>query len=316
MNWNLFVSELVAGIVHGCIYGLIALGYSIVYGILKFLNFAHGDVYMVGSFIAYGILTVFGGALAVSIPIVLLLVLMFFGAMIGGGLLGVVIERFAYRRLRDAPRIAPLITALGVSFFLENAALLIVGADYQSFDTFSWKPNSSGVGELWAIGFTLPSGVRVSLAEIIVVVGTFVLMIALTLFVGRTQLGRAMRAVSFDRQAAEMMGIDVNRVIAWAFFIGSALAGAAAVFNGIVYQQLWAYMGFQAGLLAFTAAVIGGIGSLPGAVLGGLVIGLAESFTIGYLSSTFSDALVFAILIAVMIIRPTGFFGRPTLSKV
>jgi branched-chain amino acid transport system permease protein len=236
--------------------------------------------------------------------------------MIGGGLLGVAIERFAYRRLRDAPRIAPLITALGVSFFLENAALLIVGADYQSFDTFSWKPNANGVGELWAIGFTLPGGVKVSLAEIIVVVGTFVLMVALTMFVGRTQLGRAMRAVSFDRQAAEMMGIDVNRVIAWAFFIGSALAGAAAVFNGIVYQQVWAYMGFEAGLLAFTAAVIGGIGSLPGAVVGGLVIGLAESFTIGYLSSTFSDALVFAILIAVMILRPTGLFGKPILSKV
>jgi branched-chain amino acid transport system permease protein len=241
---------------------------------------------------------------------------MFLAAMIGGGLLGVVIERFAYRRLRDAPRIAPLITALGVSFFLENAALLIVGADYQSFDTFSWKPNSSGTGQLWAIGFTLPSGVRISLAQIIVVVGTFVLMVALTMFVGRTQLGRAMRAVSFDRQAAEMMGIDVNRVIAWAFFIGSALAGAAAVFNGIVYQQIWAYMGFQAGLLAFTAAVIGGIGSLPGAVVGGLVIGLAESFTIGYLSSTFSDALVFALLIAVMILRPSGLFGRPALTKV
>ena len=315
MNWNLFVSELVDGIVHGCVYGLIALGYSIVYGILKFLNFAHGDVYMVCSFIAYGILTVFGGALAFSIPIVLLLVLMFAGATIGGGLLGVAIERFAYRRLRDAPRIAPLITALGVAFFLENGMQLLVGANYESFNTYSWKPNSEGIGALW-VGFTLPSGVKVSLAQIIVVVGTIVLMIALTMFVSRTQLGRAMRAVSFDRQAAEMMGIDVNRVIAWAFFIGSALAGAAAVFNGIVYQNLWPYMGFTAGLLAFTAAVVGGIGSLPGAVLGGLVIGLAESFTIGYASSTFSDALVFAILIAVMIIRPSGFFARPTLSKV
>jgi branched-chain amino acid transport system permease protein len=315
MNWNLFVSELVDGIIHGCVYGLIALGYSIVYGILKFLNFAHGDVFMVGSFIAYGILTVFGGALAFSIPIVLLLVLMFAGATIGGGLLGVAIERFAYRRLRDAPRIAPLITALGVAFFLENGMQLLVGANYESFDTYSWKPNSSGIGALW-VGFTLPSGVKVSLAQIIVVVGTIVLVIALTMFVNRTQLGRAMRAVSFDRQAAEMMGIDVNRVIAWAFFIGSALAGAAAVFNGIVYQNVWPYMGFQAGLLAFTAAVVGGIGSLPGAVLGGLVIGLAESFTIGYVSSTFSDALVFAILIAVMILRPTGLFGRPALSKV
>jgi len=316
VNWNLFVSELVAGTVHGCVYALIALGYSMVYGILKLLNFAHGDVYMVGSFIGFGILTVFGGATALSIPIWLLLVIMFAAAMLGGGLLGVGIERFAYRRLRDAPRIAPLITALGVSFFLENAALLIVGAEYQSFNSFSWNPNSSGVGQLWAIGITLPGNVRLSLAQMIVIAGTVVLMLALTYFVGRTQLGRAMRAVSFDRQAADMMGIDVNRVIAVTFFVGSALAGAAAIFNGIVYQQVWAYMGFQAGLKGFTAAVIGGIGNLPGAVLGGLLLGLAESFTQGYVSTTFSDAMVFVILIAVMIFRPNGLIGKPALAKV
>jgi branched-chain amino acid transport system permease protein len=311
MNWNLFVTELVAGIVHGSVYALIALGYSMVYGILKLLNFAHGDIYMVGSFIGYGVLTVFGGAAAISIPIGLLLVLMFLAATLGGGLLGVVIERFAYRRLREAPRIAPLITALGVSFFLENGALLVLGADYQSFDTYGWR-NS----ELWTNGFTLPGGVRVGVAQIIVVAGTIVLMIGLTGFVSRTQLGRAMRATSFDRQAAEMMGIDVNRVIAATFFIGSALAGAAGIFNGLVYQQVWPYMGFDAGLKAFTAAVIGGIGNLPGAVVGGLAIGLAESFTIGYLSSTFSDAIVFVILIAVMILRPSGLLGRAAVQKV
>jgi branched-chain amino acid transport system permease protein len=311
MNWTLFVTELVSGLVHGCVYALIALGYSMVYGILKLLNFAHGDIYMVGSFIGYGILTMFGGALALTIPIFFLLVLMFTAAMLGGGLLGVAIERFAYRRLRDAPRIAPLITALGVSFFIENSALLLVGADYQSFDTFDW-----GGGVLWSTGFTLPSGVHVALAQIIVVVGTFVLMVGLTWFVARTQLGRAMRAVSFDRQAAEMMGIDVNRVIAVTFFIGSALAGAAGIFNCLVYQQLWAYMGFAAGLKAFTAAVIGGIGNLPGAVVGGLTIGLAESFTIGYVSSTFSDAIVFVLLIGVMLVRPSGILGKPALQKV
>jgi branched-chain amino acid transport system permease protein len=311
MNWNLFITELVAGIVHGSLYALIALGYSMVYGILKLLNFAHGDVYMIGSFIGYGVLTVFGGATALSIPIAFLLILMFLAAMLGGGILGVVIERFAYRRLREAPRIAPLITALGVSFFLENAAQLLFGADYQSFDTFSWKN-----GELWNNGFTLPAGVHVAVAQIIVVAGTFFLMVALTLFVSRTQLGRAMRAVSYDRQAAEMMGIDVNRVIAATFFIGSALAGAAGIFNGLVYQQVWAYMGFNAGLKAFTAAVVGGIGNLPGAVVGGLAIGIAESFTIGYLSSTFSDAIVFVILIAVMILRPSGLLGRAAVQKV
>ncbi|HVP75186.1 MAG TPA: branched-chain amino acid ABC transporter permease [Gaiellaceae bacterium] len=311
MNWNLFLTELVSGITHGSVYALIALGYSMVYGILKLLNFAHGDVYMVGSFIGFGLITVFGGAEALSTSIWLLLLLMFFCAMLGGGLLGVLIERFAYRRLRNAPRIAPLITALGVSFFLENAALLVLGAQYQSYNTFAWKG-----GELWRNGFTLPSGVHVAVAQIIVVIGAVVLMVFLTLFVQRTQLGKAMRATSFDREAAAMMGIDVDRVIVATFFIGSALAGAAGVFNGLAYQQVWPYMGFQAGLYAFIAAVVGGIGNLPGAVVGGLVIGLAQAFSIGYISSTFSDAIVFAVLIVVMVVRPSGVLGRAAVQKV
>ena len=311
MNWNLFLTELVSGVTHGSVYALIALGYSMVYGILKLLNFAHGDIYMVGSFIGFGLITVFGGAEALSTSIWLLLFLMFFCAMLGGGLLGVLIERFAYRRLRNAPRIAPLITALGVSFFLENAALLVLGAQYQSYNTFAWKG-----GELWRRGFTLPAGVHVALAQVIVVIGAVVLMVFLTLFVQRTQLGKAMRATSFDREAAAMMGIDVDRVIVATFFIGSALAGAAGVFNGLAYQQVWPYMGFQAGLYAFIAAVVGGIGNLPGAVVGGLVIGLAQSLSIGYISSTFSDAIVFAILIVVLIVRPTGVLGRAAVQKV
>jgi branched-chain amino acid transport system permease protein len=311
MNWNLFLTELVAGITHGSVYALIALGYSMVYGILKLLNFAHGDIYMVGSFIGFGIITVFGGAESLHINVVLLLFLMFFCAMLGGGLLGVMIERFAYRRLRNAPRIAPLITALGVSFFLENAAQLVLGAQYQSYNSYSWKG-----GELWTKGFTLPSGVHVGIAQVIVVVGAVVLMVLLTLFVQRTQLGKAMRATSFDREAAAMMGIDVDRVIVATFFIGSALAGAAGVFNGLAYQQLWPYMGFQAGLFAFTAAVVGGIGNLPGSVLGGLLIGLAEAFATGYISSTFKQAIVFAILITVMLVRPSGLLGRAAVQKV
>ena len=311
MNWNLFLTELLAGVTHGSVYALIALGYSMVYGILKLLNFAHGDIYMVGSFIGFGLITVFGGATSLSISVWPLLLLMFLCAMLGGGLLGVMIERFAYRRLRNAPRIAPLITALGVSFFLENAALLVLGAQYQSYNSYSWKG-----GELWLKGFTLGAGVHVAVAQIIVVVGAVVLMVLLTLFVQRTQLGKAMRATSFDREAAAMMGIDVDRVIVATFFIGSALAGAAGVFNGLAYQQVWPYMGFQAGLYAFIAAVVGGIGNLPGSVVGGLVIGLAQSFTIGYVSSTFSDAIVFVILIAVLIVRPSGVFGRAALQKV
>jgi branched-chain amino acid transport system permease protein len=311
MNWNLFVTELVSGITHGSVYALIALGYSMVYGVLKLLNFAHGDIYMVGSFIGFGIITVFGGAETLSANVWILLVLMFICAMLGGGLLGVLIERFAYRRLRNAPRIAPLITALGVSYFLENAALLVLGAQYQSYDSFAWKG-----GELWRRGLRLPAGVHLADAQIIVVVGAVVLMVFLTLFVQRTQLGKAMRATSFDREAAAMMGIDVDRVIVATFFIGSALAGAAGVFNGLAYQQVWPYMGFQAGLYAFIAAVVGGIGNLPGAVVGGLVIGLAQSLSIGYISSTFSDAIVFAILIVVLILRPSGVLGRAAVQKV
>ena len=311
MNWNLFVTELTAGITHGCVYALIALGYSMVYGILKLLNFAHGDIYMVGSFIGLAIINLFGGATNVHINVVLMLFLMFAAAMLGGGLLGVMIERFAYRRLRSAPRIAPLITALGVSFFLENAAQLILGAQQQSYNSFSWPSSPIALN-----GFVLPAQVHVSYAQIIVVAGTIVLVVALTLFVQRTQTGKAMRAVSFDREAAAMMGIDVDHVIVVTFFIGSALAGAAGVFNCISYQQVFPTMGFQAGLFAFTAAVVGGIGNLPGSVLGGLLIGLAEAFSIGYISSTFSQAIVFAILIAVMLVRPSGLLGRAVVQKV
>jgi branched-chain amino acid transport system permease protein len=311
MNWNLFVTELEAGFTHGCVYALIALGYSMVYGILKLLNFAHGDIYMVGAYIGLGIITVFGGATNVHVNVVLMLFLMFGAAMLGGGVLGVMIERFAYRRLRTAPRIAPLITALGVSFFLENAAQLILGAQPQSYNSFSW-PNSA----IALHGFGFPAHTRFSYSQVIVVVGTIVLVVALTYFVQRTQTGKAMRAVSFDREAAAMMGIDVDRVIVVTFFIGSALAGAAGVFNCISYQTAFPTMGFQAGLFAFTAAVVGGIGSLPGSVLGGILIGLAEAFATGYISSTFQQAIVFAILIVVMLVRPSGLLGRAAVTKV
>jgi branched-chain amino acid transport system permease protein len=304
MNWNLFLTELVAGITHGSVYALIALGYSMVYGILKLLNFAHGDIYMVGAFLGFEVLTLAGGPMALSLPIGVLLFLMFFVAMLGGGLLGVAIERFAYRRLRDAPRIAPLITALGVSFFLENAALLVVGADYQSYNSYSWRG-----GELWVNGFTLPAGVHVGWAQVIVVGGTMALMVALTLFVSRTQLGRAMRAVSFDRQAASMMGIDVDRVVVATFFIGSALAGAAALIFGVYYGLTSYIVGYLAGLRAFTAAVLGGIGNIPGAVLGGLVIGFVESLSGQFIGNSWSDVVIFSILIIVLVFRPNGLIG-------
>jgi branched-chain amino acid transport system permease protein len=308
---DFFLTELVNGLTLGSVYALLALGYSMVYGILKLLNFAHGDVYMVGAFIGFGVETAFGGPAAASIPLVPLLALMFLAAMLGAGLLGVVIERFAYRRLRNAPRIAPLITALGVSFFLESAALLLFGAQFRSVDTFTLAN-----GALFAHGIHLTPGVYVSAARIIVVVGALLLMVVLWLLVAKTQVGKAMRATSFDREAAAMMGIDIDRVIVFTFFVGSALAGAAGVMVALVFQQVWPYMGFTAGLKAFTAAVVGGIGNIPGAMLGGVVIGLAESFATGYVSSTFQDAIVFCILIAVMILRPSGLLGRAAVQKV
>ena len=309
-TWDYFVQELVNGLTLGSVYALIALGYSMVYGILKLLNFAHGEVYMIGAFIGYGVLTVSGGPLNPMFPIWLLITFMFVAAMIGSGLLGVVIERFAYRPLRNAPRIAPLISALGVSFFLQNTALLLFSADFRSYDTFDL-----GGGTLFVKG--IHSGpLNISLIRIIVIVTTAALMVGLALFVSRTQVGKAMRATAYDREAAAMMGIDVDRVIVVTFFIGSALAGAAGVMVGLVFQRVYHFMGFVAGLKGFTAAVVGGIGSIPGAMFGGLVIGLAESFSQGYVSTRFYDLFVFGILIVVLIVRPTGLLGKADIKKV
>ena len=304
---DFFVQQIVNGVTLGSVYALIALGYSMVYGILKLLNFAHGEVYMIGAFIGYFVLTSLGGASSPMLPVAPLLILMFLAAMLGAGLLGVVIERFAYRPLRDAPRIAPLISAIGVSFFLQASALLLFSAQFRTYNTPQLIPFSTGleVGPL-----------RISLVRMLVIGSSIFLMLALTLLVSRTRLGKAMRAVSYDREAAAMMGIDVDRVIVATFFIGSVLAGAAGVMVGLVFERVFHFMGFIAGLKGFTAAVIGGIGNIPGAMLGGLLIGLAEAFSSSYISSTFQNLIVFGILITVMLIRPTGLLGSPVLKKV
>ena len=317
-GWPVFWQLFVGGLTLGSVYALIALGYSMVYGILKLLNFAHGDVYMIGAFIGYGMLTALHGPLNPSVPIVLLLIVMFGVAMVGTGVLGVVIERFAYRPLREAPRIAPLISAVGVSFFLQNSALLLFGASYRSYDTYDLgasNPGSGIPGPLFKKLFSL-STVPVSVAQVLVVCVGIVLMIVLTTFVRQTRLGKAMRATAFDREAAAMMGIDVDRVIASTFFIGSALAGAAGVMFGLVFSQIFHFMGFLAGLKGFTAAVVGGIGSIPGAMLGGLLVGLAESFSSGYVSGNWSDLVVFSMLILFMLLRPSGLLGTRAIQKV
>jgi branched-chain amino acid transport system permease protein len=304
---SFFFQELVNGVTTGALYALIALGFSMVYGVLKLLNFAHGDLYMVGAYIGFFVIQWFGGAQHLTIAVPLLLVIMFVLAagLVGG--LGVAIERFAYRPLRDAPRIAPLITAIGVSFFLESSALLLFGAQYRVYNTADFISLSSGI----QIG-----SVTIDSVQILVLVLGVVLMAGLQLLVNRTRLGRQMRAVAADREAAEMLGINVNFVITATFFLGSALAGVAGIMGGLLFNQVTSTIGFIAGLKAFSAAVVGGIGSIPGAMLGGLVIGVAESFVTGYISSTYSNLIVFGILIVVMLIRPSGLLGRAQLQKV
>jgi branched-chain amino acid transport system permease protein len=302
-----FFQELVNGLTTGALYSLVALGFSMVYGVLKLLNFAHGDLYMIGAYVGFFVIQWFGGPSALTIPVPLLLLVMFVLAagLVGG--LGVAIERFAYRPLRDAPRIAPLITAIGISFFLENAALLLFGAQFRVYNTADFISLSSGI----QIG-----SVTIDSVQIMVLVLGLVLMVGLRELVNRTKLGKQMRAVAADREAAEMMGINVNFTISATFFLGSALAGVAGVMGGLLFNQVTPTIGFIVGLKAFTAAVVGGIGSIPGAMLGGLLIGVAESMITGYISSTYTNLFVFALLIVVMLVRPSGLLGQAQLQKV
>jgi len=304
---QIFIQTLVTGIVTGCLYALIALGYSMVYGVLKLLNFAHGDLYMVGAFIGYYVIQWFGGSSALVIPAWLLVIAMLVFAAIAVGGLGVAIERFAYRPLRNAPRIAPLITALGVSFILEDTVLLLFGGYVRSYNTQNFIPFSTAIHI---------DGVNIGVVQILIVVLSVLMMAGLTVLVSRTMFGKSMRAVASDREAAEMLGIDVNRTVALTFFVGSAMAGVAGVMSGLANEPISNYIGFLAGLKAFTAAVVGGIGSIPGSMVGGLAIGLCEAFSASYITSQFSDLIVFGILIATMLVRPQGIFGTPPLQKV
>ena len=318
LGWTGFVELTRNGLALGSLYALIALGYTMVYGILKLLNFAHGDVYMIGAFIGFGVLNAFGGAPSPSLALLPLIVLMFLAAMLGAGALGVVIERFAYRPLRASPRLTVLITALGVSFFLQNSMLLLFGAQFRSYGSFqlgSGNPGAFEPGPLVDPLFTIV-GVNVQMIQVAVVATSVGLMVALTLLVARTKLGKAMRATAFDREAAAMMGIDVDRVIASTFFIGSVLAGAAGVMFGLMFSQIFHFMGFLAGLKGFTAAVVGGIGSIPGAMLGGLVLGVAEAFGADIFGDQYKDVVAFGLLVLVLLFRPTGILGRPEVEKV
>ncbi len=302
---DLFLQQLVNGLSLGGIYALIALGYTMVYGIIELINFAHGDIYTLGTFFSLAILTLLGVTDVVTGPMLIVVVVVtMLGAMILCGLTGVVIERLAYRRLRNAPRLAPLITAIGMSFILENVMQYWRGPSPVPFPQVIPDPNVQ-------LG-----GVSVELKQILVVVLAVVLMIVLRAFIYGTKLGKAMRATAQDRDAAQLMGIDINTTIALTFLIGSALAGAAGFVSGVYYGSTWFFNGFSAGLKAFTAAVLGGIGNLAGAMLGGFLIGLIEAMTTQLISDQWSNVVVFSVLVLVLIFRPSGLLGESLPAKV
>jgi branched-chain amino acid transport system permease protein len=297
-----FFQQLLNGIAWGGIYALVALGYTMVYGVLRLINFAHGEVYMVGAMTGYYVAHGLGLSGQPSLPG---LVAVLAASMLVCALLGATIERVAYRPLRNAPRLAPLITAIGVSLLLQNAGQVFFGADPKFFPPLLASREMVRVGSL-----------AVSNIQLTVVVTALVLMAGLQTIVMRTRFGRAMRAVSVDAPAAALMGVNVDRVIAGTFMLGSALAAAAGILVGLSNPKIDPLMGLLPGLKAFVAAVLGGIGSVPGAMVGGLLLGVVETLVAGYVSSTYRDAIAFVILIAILLYRPTGLFGRAQAEKV
>jgi len=297
-----FLQQLVNGVTWGSVYALIALGYTMVYGILRLINFAHGDVYMLGAFIG---LYASNALHAGEQPSPLKAVVVLLASMIACAGIGMLIERLAYKPVRRSPRLSALITAIGVSLLLENGGALVFGADPKFFPQLIPSRNIS-----------LGMGVTLSNQQLIVLVVSIVLMVALRLLVTRTRVGKAMQAVSHNHTAAALMGISVDRIITFTFAIGSALAAAAGVLVALQTPKIEPYMGIMPGLKAFVAAVLGGIGNIPGAVVGGLVMGVAEVMVTGYLSSTYRDAIAFVLLIVILLVRPAGIFGKAVAEKV
>ena len=290
------LSNLINGISLGSVYAIIALGYTMVYGIAKMLNFAHGDVIMVGAYICFCAMSY------LNLPPVVGVLL----AVLVCTLLGIVIERLAYKPLRAAPSLAVLITAIGVSYFLQNAALLIWKSDPKVFPSVIQLPSLELAG----------GQLTISPVAIVTVLACVIIMVALTLFTGKTKMGKAMRAVSEDKGAAQLMGINVNSTISMTFAIGSGLAAIAGVLLCSAYPTLMPTTGSMPGIKAFTAAVLGGIGSIPGAMLGGILLGVIEIFSKAYISTQLSDAIVFAVLIVVLLIKPAGLLGKKVREKV
>jgi branched-chain amino acid transport system permease protein len=299
VNWVLFGQQLINGLSLGAIYAVVALGYTMVYGIIELINFAHGDVYTAGSFVALAVLVLMGATHRLAgLALAFTLTVVFTVTMFTMGATGVIIERFAYRPLRGRQRLAPLLTAIGVSFSLENLLQL-------------WKgPSPVPVPQIISNPFFDLGPFNVGQMQLVVIFSSLVLMVALHLFVNGTKLGKAMRATAQDWMAAEIMGIDINKTIALTFFVGSVLAGAAGVITGLYYGNTWFINGFRAGLIAFTAAVLGGIGNTTGAALGGFIIGFIEVMTAQYVGFQWAEVTIFSVLILVLIFRPTGLLGQ------
>ncbi len=290
-----FLSYLISGISLGSVYALIALGYTMVYGIAKMLNFAHGDVIMIGGFVIFTAVSSMGTSPAIAI----------IAGIIACTVLGVVIEKVAYKPLRNASPLAVLITAIGVSYLLQNAALLIFGSATRTFPEVLHLPS-----------WTIVEGLTVSGETLLTIGATIVIMIGLMLFINKTKQGAAMQAVSEDRGAAQLMGVNVNSTISLTFAIGSALAAVASLLLCSAYPQISPYTGAMPGIKAFVAAVFGGIGSIPGAMLGGILLGVIENLSKAYISSELSDAIVFCVLIIVLLVKPTGILGKKMNEKV
>jgi branched-chain amino acid transport system permease protein len=303
--------QIVFGLALGTVYGLIALGYTMVYGILFMINFAHGEIFMIGAYLGWGVLAALLQAQIGGLHPAWVVPLMLAYAMLGAGLIGLALERWAYRPLylRGATRLGPLISAIGASIFLQNAVMLTQGARMKVYMTSLLFPRS------WRIQIL---GVNISALVLVMTGVAAAMMVGLHLVVQRTRLGRSIRAVAEDREMAAIMGVPVRRVIALTFFLGSALGGAGGVLVGLYYTQIDFFMGYSAGLKAFTAAVLGGIGNIRGAVLGGVVLGLAESLAVTFMNPAYKDVVAFAILILTLVFRPTGLLGEslPESEKV
>jgi len=296
------LQQFINGVTVGGIYALIALGYTMVYGVLKLINFAHGDLCILGAFIGLTVLPsgIFGG-----LSTQVLLILAFLIAMIVVAVAGTLLDQFAYKPLRKAPRLSAVVSALGASMLIQNGIMLIWSPNVQVF------PNNLLPSTTWQIG-----GAYLSFVQLLIIVGAFVLMAALYFFVHHTRVGTAIRATAIDQDAARLMGVNVNRVIAMVFIIGPVLGAVGGLFIGLYYRQTYFTMGWSYGLSAFIAAIIGGIGNIPGAMLGGLVLGLFNAFAAGYVSSSWQDAITFALLIAILLVRPTGLLGERVAEKV